>query len=129
MTRYLTSEEVLTLHQLLIDKYGGDSGVRDWGLIESALQRPQIGFGDQEAYPDVLMKAAVLLYSLVNNHGFIDGNKRVGFAACSTFLLLNKIELDATDKDVVAMALDVAKGKADEHTIYSWIKSHTQGTG
>jgi death-on-curing protein len=128
MTRFLTSEEALTLHQLLIDKYGGDSGVRDWGLIESALQRPQTGFGDQEAYPDILMKVAVLFHSLVNNHGFIDGNKRVGFASCDTFLLLNKIELDVTDRDAVKMTLDVAKGKADEHAIYAWLKSNTQAT-
>jgi death on curing protein len=92
MTDYLTLVEVLAIHDDQIERYGGSSGVRDLGLLEAALFRPQTGY-----YGDLIEEAAALWESLAQNHPFIDGNKRTGFAATYTFLAINgaRIEIDA----------------------------------
>jgi death-on-curing protein len=87
--RYLSLGEVLTLHQRLLDQTGGGEGLRDLGALESAVAQPRVTFGGEDLYPDLPMKAAALGYSLIQNHPFVDGNKRVGHAAMETFLLLN----------------------------------------
>jgi len=88
MTEYLTTIEVLTVHKILIDKYGGSHGLRDAGALESALYRPQTGY-----YEDVIQEAAALWESLSQNHAFIDGNKRVAFAVTYSFLSVNGFKL------------------------------------
>lgn len=88
MTDYLTTIEVLTIHKILIDKYGGACGLRDAGALEAALYRPQTGY-----YEDVIQEAAALWESLSQNHAFIDGNKRVAFAVTHTFLSVNGFRL------------------------------------
>src|SRR5947209_8009363 len=95
MTRYLSRDEVLELHRLVLDQSGGSAGVLHPGGLDSALVQPQMTFGGTELYPDLADKAAVLGYSLICNHPFVDGNKRVGHAALETFLVLNGHELDA----------------------------------
>ncbi|MEJ0064719.1 MAG: type II toxin-antitoxin system death-on-curing family toxin [Caulobacteraceae bacterium] len=90
MTDYLTVADVLAIHEDLIARYGGAEGVRDLGLLEAALFRPQTGY-----YPDLVAEAAALWESLSQNHPFIDGNKRAAFAATLVFLSINGIELDA----------------------------------
>lgn len=95
MIRYLTLEELLELHRLVLVQSGGLAGVPDFGGIESALAQPQMTFGGQELYPTLGDKAAALGFSLVCNHPFLDGNKRVGHAAMETFLVLNGWELDS----------------------------------
>src|SRR5436190_9954800 len=95
MIRYLTLEEVLDLHRLALEQSSGLGGVRDLGGLESALAQPQMTFGGQELYPSLAEKAAALGFSLVCNHPFVDGNKRVGHAAMETVLVLNGWELAA----------------------------------
>lgn len=126
MIRYLTPEEVLRLHTLLVKRYGGTGGVRDWGLVESALVRPRASFGDHQAYPDIFDKAAVLLYSLVKNHGFVDGNKRTGIAVCGTFLILNGYELDVPQEALITFTLAIAEGKLSEVEIGAWLRKHAK---
>src|SRR6266571_3420897 len=95
MIHYLTVEEVLELHRMALEQSGGLGGVRDLGGLESALAQPQMTFGGQELYPSLAEKAAALGFSLICNHPFADGNKRVGHAAMETFLVLNGYELTA----------------------------------
>ena len=90
---YLTVAEVIAIHHHQIEEYGGVHGLRDQGALESAVFRPQTGY-----YTDLSEEAAALLESLVNNHAFLDGNKRVGFAAAHTFLLMNGFDLDISSK-------------------------------
>ncbi len=126
MGRYVELAELLALHEEIIRQKGGTFGVRDQSLLESALARPRAGFGDYEAYPDIFTKAAVLLHSLVKNHGFVDGNKRTGFVTAITFLGLNGYILSVSQKEVVEFVVRVAEGKQSEEEIASWIKQHSQ---
>lgn len=93
--RFITLAELIELHRRIIKQSGGGDGIRDLGLAESALAQPQMSFGGAELYPTLAEKAAALCFSLVMNHPFIDGNKRIGHAAMETFLVLNGYQLDA----------------------------------
>jgi len=124
--RYLTLDEVLELHRLVLEQTGGAPGVRDLGALESALAQPHMTFGGEELYPGVVEKASALAFSLVKNHPFVDGNKRVGHAAMETFLVLNGWELAAGVDEQEQVILGVAAGtlKRDEFT--AWVRSHLQ---
>lgn len=128
MIRYVSLQEVLLIHVLMIKRYGGKEGIRDLGLIEAATARPQAGFGDHEAYPDIFMKAAVLLHSLVRNHGFIDGNKRTAITACGTFLLLNGYTFQPEQSELVRLVLSVAEDQVSEEQVAAWLKRLTKIT-
>lgn len=93
--RYLTLAEAIELHRRIIEQSGGADGIRDLGLAESAIAQPQASFGGRELYPTLAEKAAALCFSLVMNHPFVDGNKRIGHAAMETFLVMNGFELNA----------------------------------
>ena len=93
--RYLTLGEVVDLHRAVIEATGGTSGIRDLGALESALAQPRASFGGVDLHASLPDKAAALCFSLVNNHPFVDGNKRLGHAATETFLILNGSEIDA----------------------------------
>jgi|SRR5437899_1948741 len=97
--RYLSLEEVVSLHSLLITQSVGSSGLRDRGALESAVAQPEASFGGDDLYPMLSAKAAALGHSLIQNHPFVDGNKRVGHAAMEVFLLLNGYEIDASTDD------------------------------
>jgi death on curing protein len=117
---YLTVAEVIAIHHHQIDEYGGIHGLRDHGALESAVFRPQTGY-----YTDVSEEAAALLESLVNNHAFLDGNKRVGFAAAHTFLLVNGFDLDVTSKaGFEFMMKTLAEGKFRFVLLHDWIARH-----
>ena len=117
---YLTVAEVTAIHHHQIDEYGGIHGLRDQGALESAVFRPQTGY-----YSDVSEEAAALLESLVNNHAFLDGNKRVGFAAAHTFLLVNGFDLDVTSKEGFEfMMKTLAEGKFRFVLLHDWIARH-----
>ena len=88
MTRYLSLSEILELHALLIEQSGGTNGIRDRGSLESAISQPQMTFGGEDLYPNIIEKASTLGFSLILNHPFFDGNKRTGHAAMETFLIL-----------------------------------------
>jgi death-on-curing protein len=121
---YLTVGEVLQIQHQLIENYGGIHGVRDKGLLESAVFRPQIGY-----YNNIAEEAAALMESLANNHPFLDGNKRVAFAAAHTFLLINGHDLDV---DILTaynfMMQSIARGEFRFAAILKWINAHIRQT-
>jgi death-on-curing protein len=123
--RHLSLGEVVRLHQLLIDSSGGAPGIRDLGLLDSALAQPKATFDGRDLHPTVLDKAAALCASLVQNHPFIDGNKRVGHAAMETFLQLNGFEVDATVDEQELLILELAAGRTRREDVLAWLQSHT----
>lgn len=106
----LTKEQILMLHNELIRETGGSGGLRDEGLLDSALNAPFQGFGDVDSFPSLQQKGARLGYGLICNHAFVDGNKRIGAHAMLLFLSLNGIELEYTQNELSDMILDVAAG-------------------
>lgn len=125
MTRYLSFAEVLELHRSVIERWGGASGIRDLGALESALAQPRQSFAGQDLYPDVTSKAAALCFSLVLNHPFVDGNKRIGHAAMETFLMVNGHELRAPVDEQERIMLDLAAGRLTRDAFSEWVKQHT----
>jgi len=122
--RYLSVQEVISLHSLLIAQSGGSSGLRDRGALESAVAQPEASFGGQDLYPDLASKAAALGHSLIQNHPFVDGNKRVGHAAMEVFLLLNGNELDASVDEQEKIIIEVASGNVSRIELSGWISKH-----
>jgi len=117
---YLTVAEVIAIHHHLIEEYGGAHGLRDQGTLEAAVFRPQTGY-----YNDFSEEAAALFESLVNNHAFVDGNKRVGFAAMHTFLLVNGFDLDVTSKAAFEfMIRTMEEGKFRFVLLRDWVSEH-----
>jgi len=124
MTRYLTLSQVLFLHQRIIEQSGGVHGVRDLAALESALAQPQMTFGRKDLYPTIAEKTAALGFSLIQNHPFFDGNKRVGHAAMEVFLMLNGYEVKADVDDQEGVVLQLAAGKMDRAGFLDWLKSY-----
>ena len=124
-----TVENVLLLHQKLIDRSGGSAGVRDLGLIESALARAEAAFGGVEAHQGTIRKAAAVGCGLTQNHGFVDGNKRIGMAAMLLILRRNGVKLAYTQAELVTLGLEVAQGKADTEQVAAWIARHRTTAG
>jgi death-on-curing protein len=122
---YLTPEQVLFLHDRLIEETGGQHGVRDLGALESALARPQAGFGGTEFYPDLMTKAAVLMDGIIRNHPFTDGTKRTGIAAAALFLEVNGYGLTATNAALEAFTLRVTVDKPHLAEIAGWFRTNT----
>ena len=123
---YLTLNEVLLLHARLIQCTGGMRGIRDLGLIESALARPKATFEGTELYPDLWNKAAAWMHSLTQNHPFVDGNKRTALTATGIFLELNGYRLSAGNDAAAAFTLSIAAGQVDVDEIAAWLKTHSQ---
>ena len=119
-------EKVLLLHQLLAEATGGSIGVRDQGLLDSALEGAFAGFGNQEFYPTKEEKGARLGYTLISNHAFVDGNKRIGIYVMLSFLEMNGIRISCTDEELVQVALSVADGKMRYEELYSWVLEHEE---
>jgi death-on-curing protein len=124
--RYLTLGEVLDLHRRLIEQSGGAEGVRELGGVQSAVAQPQMSFGGEELYPTIESKATALCFSLVMNHPFVDGNKRIGHAAMETFLVLNGCELVADVDDAEKLILNLAAGDLSREELLDWVNSHVQ---
>ena len=122
--RYLSLQEVISLHSLLISQSGGSSGLRDRGALESAVAQPEASFGGEDLYPSLASKAAALGHSLIQNHPFVDGNKRVGHAAMEVFLLLNGYEIDASVDEQETIIIDVASGKRSRNELSEWLSKH-----
>ena len=117
-------EKVKLLHQLMAEATGGSVGVRDEGLLDSAIEGAFATFDGVELYPSKEEKAAKLGYSLISNHAFVDGNKRIGVYVMLSFLELNGIHIEATDEDVVSLGLGVADGSMEQKDILDWIHKH-----
>lgn len=122
--KYLTREQVMKLHQVLIETSGGSLGIRDEGMLDSALKTPLQTFDKRELFPTILDKATRLAFGLIKNHPFIDGNKRIGTHAMLIFLALNNIMLSYKDEELIDIIFKVASDKADENDFYSWIENH-----
>ena len=127
-TIYLSVEQVLALHQALVGQFGGASGVRDRGGLESAVARPAMTFGGEDLYSDIAAKAAALMHSLVLNHPFVDGNKRVGVATAEFFLERNASTLDASDEELERVTLAVAEGKVAVEALAIWFRQRLRTT-
>jgi death-on-curing protein len=124
--RWLQLAEVLGLHRRLIDQSGGTAGIRDLGLLEASLAQPRQTFGGIDLYPELLEKAAALGFSLIQNHPFVDGNKRIGHAAMEITLVLNGVELVASVDSAEAAVLAVAMGELNRESFTNWVKAHQQ---
>ena len=120
--RHLSLGEVLILHDRLLSQSGGSHGLRDLGLLESALAQPRMTMAGQDLYPDLPIKAAALGYSLIKNHPFVDGNKRIGHAAMATFLLLNGLELSSPIDEAEAVVLGVASSTLQREDLVAWVR-------
>ena len=117
-------EKVKLLHQLLAEATGGSEGIRDEGLLDSALESAFSGFGDQEFYPTKEEKGARLGYALISNHAFVDGNKRIGTYVMLTFLEMNGIRIKCTDDELIQVGFSVADGSMGYHELLQWIYDH-----
>lgn len=122
-----SSEKVKLLHQLMAEATGGSVGVRDEGLLDSAIEGAFATFDGVELYPTKEEKAAKIGYSLVSNHAFVDGNKRIGVYVLLSFLELNGIRIEASDEDVIDLGIGVADGSMDQNDVLTWIKDHQIG--
>ncbi len=122
--RYLSLLEVLELHETIISSSGGSYGIRNIKALESAINQPRITFNQTDLYPDIISKASALCFSLVMNHPFVDGNKRVGHAAMETFLILNRYEIEAPVDEQVQIFLDLAGGNLTREAFTNWLKRH-----
>lgn len=122
--RYLTLHEVLELHRSIITQSGGSLGVLDFGALESVLAQPRMTFGGEDLYPSAVDKALALGYSLIQNHPFVDGNKRTGHAAMEIFLVLNGFEIEASVDEQERVILGVASGEIDRTAFSAWLHAH-----
>lgn len=120
----LSKKQIFMLHTQLIQQTGGSEGVRDYNLLDSALETPFQSFGGDELYPTIQAKAARLGYGLIKNHCMIDGNKRIGTHSMLVFLALNGIELKYMQKELYETILDVAAGKIEYEDLLQWVLDH-----
>ena len=121
-----SKEKVLLLHKLMAEATGGGVGVRDEALLDSALEGVFAGFGDQEFYPTKEEKGARLGYTLISNHAFVDGNKRIGVYVMLSFLEMNGIRIRCTDEELVHIGLSVADGSMDYPALLEWVIDHKE---
>jgi len=126
--RYLTLNAVLELYVRVMARSGGLAGVRFLGALESALSQPRMTFGGEELYSSLVEKAAVLGFTLICNHPFIDGNKRIGHAAMEVFLVLNGQEIEASVGEQEQVILEVASGARDRESFAQWLTAHVRPT-
>jgi death-on-curing protein len=124
MIRYLTLEEVLDLYNGVMQQSGGSAGIRSLGGVQSALAQPLMTFGGNDLYPTLVEKASALGYSLVMNHPFVDGNKRIGHAAMETFLVLDGFEIDSPLEEQEEVILKLAAGELSREAFTEWLESH-----
>lgn len=124
--RVLSKQQILLLHSALISESSGSDGIRDNGLLDSALNTPFQTFTGQDLYPTVLKKAARLGFGLIRNHPFIDGNKRIGTHAMLVFLEINNISLSYEDEELIATILSVAAGELDDDGLLDWMQKHIE---
>ena len=120
----LTKRQILLLHEQLISVYGGSSGVRDDGLLESAINAPLQAFGGIEFYPTIIDKSVRLGFGLIKNHPFIDGNKRIGTHAMLTQLELNNVQLEYSADELIEVIMEVAAGDLSQESLHSWVSDH-----
>lgn len=121
----LTVDEIISIHSKLIEKTGGLNGLRDRGLLESAVASADNSFEDIEKYPTVCEKSARLAYAIITNHAFLDGNKRIGILTMLMTLKLNNIKISYSQKELINLGLAVADNRADYSNILNWLNGHS----
>ncbi len=121
---FLTLDDIIESHQNQIDTYGGSHGIRDIGLLESAIAQPEASFGGQYLHADIFEMAAAYLYHLVMNHPFCDGNKRLGLEAALIFLEINNENLNASDQELIDLVLKTTAGQVGKREIAEFFRSH-----
>lgn len=119
-----SKEKVLLLHQIMAEATGGSVGVRDDGLLDSALEAAFAGFGGKEFYPTKEEKGARIGFSLISNHAFVDGNKRIGVYVMLSFLEMNGIRIQCTDDELIHVGLSVADGSMEYEELLNWVLTH-----
>lgn len=122
MIRYLTIEEIISLQGHLLTQSGGGHGLRDYRSLESSIAQPEMSFDGKDLYPSLAEKAAALGHSLIQNHPFVDGNKRIGHAAMEVFLILNGYEINASTDEQEQLILSVASGNIAREELAVWVK-------
>jgi death-on-curing protein len=123
---FLTLGEVIEIHRDQIERYGGDPGLRDLGLLQSAMAMPAAGFGGRYLHTDLFEMAAAYLFHITQNHPFIDGNKRTGAVASLVFLSLNEVDLEADEEEFERIVLGVAQGKIDKASVAEFFRKNSQ---
>ncbi|MGD9567486.1 MAG: type II toxin-antitoxin system death-on-curing family toxin [Sedimentibacter sp.] len=121
----LTKFQVIQIHSMLIQETGGIDGIRDDGLLDSALNSPFQSFDGEDIYKTIQTKAARLGFSLVNNHAFVDGNKRIGLLIMMTFLEMNGIIVECSNEELIELGLGLASNKLDDKDLLDWIIKHS----
>ncbi len=122
--KMVTLNDILLFHKKIIEETGGREGVRDVGLIDSSLNRAFQTFNEIELHQGIIEKISVMTFSLINNHGFVDGNKRIGIATMLLILKLNNIKIEYTQNELVKLGFGIADGTIDEKEIKNWIEHH-----
>ena len=122
---FLTLDEIVAIHRDQIARYGGSEGVRDWGLLQSAVATPAASFGGRFLHPDLCEMEAAYLFHLVQNHPFIDGNKRVGTVAAYVFLALNNLTVTAGNDAYAELVLSVARGETPKSAVAEFFRANT----
>ena len=123
-----SQEKVLLLHQLITQETGGDNGVRDYGLLDSALESVYQTFDGQELYPTKQEKGARLGYTLISNHAFVDGNKRIGMYVMLAFLQVNGIHIHPTNEEVARVGIAAADGEMEHEELLEWVRTNSDNT-
>lgn len=123
---YLTLEDVLAIHDDQIERYGGSHGVRDLTLLESAIARPQATFGGEDLYPNLFLKAAVIMQGILANHPFIDGNKRTGSVSAARFLFINGYDLIPSNKALVNISRRTEAKKVSLEQLAAWLRQNSK---
>jgi death-on-curing protein len=123
---FLDIDQVLRIHLSLIEQYGGAPGVRDIGLLHAAIAVPQASFGGEPLHKDLFEMAAAYLYHIVQNHPFVDGNKRTGAAAAVIFLAMNDVDIEADEDGLVEVTLAVARGELGKAAIAAFFRQRTR---
>lgn len=123
--RYLTAGQILFIHSRLIDVTGGSHGIRDIGLLQSAVSRPKATFGGKDLYPDIFHKAAAFMESLIKNHPFIDGNKRTAITSAGIFLQINGYHLETAQRELELFTLSVVTSKTSLEDAVKWFNKYS----
>ena len=123
--KYLTIQQVLAIHDQMVKRFGGSHGIRDIGLVDSAVARPQATFSGHDLYPTTFQKAGALLQSLLKNHPFVDCNKRTALTSAAIFLKMNGYKLNNSHKEEVEFAIRVDNSNLEVAQIASWLKTHS----
>jgi death-on-curing protein len=126
---WISKELAVAIHKRQLAEHGGADGVRDEGLLDSALSRARNRFAYEDPTPTIPMLAASYAFGIARNHAFIDGNKRTAAVVCETFLELNGFVLDATDAELYPVFLSLAEGSLSESDLATWLTTHTHRTG